>query len=212
MNVYYFRKLLFAAVLLLCGTVASAHDIEVGGFYYNIISSSDLTVEVTHKGSSWGLYYEYSGKLVIPETVTYKSKTYRVTTIGSGAFDGCTGLTSVTIPNSVTTIGYFAFRDCTNLKEIYSLSETPPVIYSYTFSNYSATLYVPIGAKETYQTTDYWKEFANIVEMDFTGITEISPDATDGFGNGAIYDLYGRPVSKPAKGGIYIIGGKKVVL
>ena len=135
-----------------------------------------------------------------------------VTTIGSGAFWACTGLTSVTIPNSVTTIGDIAFWGCTNLKEIYSLSETPPVIYSSTFSDYSATLYVPIGAKETYQTTDYWKEFANIVEMDFTGITEISPDATDGFGNGAIYDLYGRPVSKPAKGGIYIIGGKKVVL
>ena len=105
-----------------------------------------------------------------------------------------------------------AFRGCTNLKEIYSLSETPPVIYSSTFSDYSATLYVPIGAKETYQTTDYWKEFANIVEMDFTGITEISPDATDGFGNGAIYDLNGRPVNEPAKGGVYIIGGKKVVL
>ena len=136
-----------------------------------------------------------------------------VTTIGSSAFSGCDDLTSVTIPNSVTTIEENAFRGCTNLKEIYSLSETPPVIYSIdTFSDYSATLYVPIGAKETYQTTDYWKEFANIVEMDFTGITEISPDATDGFGNGAIYDLNGRPVNEPAKGGIYIIGGKKVVL
>ena len=71
---------------------------------------------------------------------------------------------------------------------------------------------MPIGAKETYQTTDYWKEFANIVEMDFTDIDKIEADATDGFGNSVIYDLYGRPVNEPAKGGIYIIGGKKVVL
>ncbi|MBR3613152.1 MAG: leucine-rich repeat protein [Bacteroidaceae bacterium] len=44
-----------------------------------------------------------------------------------------------------------------------------------------------------------------------TGITEISPDDIEGLGSGAVYDLYGRPVNEPAKGGIYIIDGKKVV-
>ena len=44
-----------------------------------------------------------------------------------------------------------------------------------------------------------------------TGVTEISPDDIEGFNNGAVYDLYGRPVNEPAKGGIYIIDGKKVV-
>ena len=33
-----------------------------------------------------------------------------VTLIGSSAFDGCSGLTSLTIPNSVTSIGYDAFK------------------------------------------------------------------------------------------------------
>lgn len=45
-----------------------------------------------------------------------------------------------------------------------------------------------------------------------TGVTEISPDDIEGFNNGAIYDLGGRPVNEPAKGGVYIIDGKKVVL
>ncbi len=38
-----------------------------------------------------------------------------VTAIVSEAFNGCTGLTSVTIPESVKSIGNYAFRDCSGL-------------------------------------------------------------------------------------------------
>ncbi|MBQ6209968.1 MAG: leucine-rich repeat protein, partial [Prevotella sp.] len=41
-----------------------------------------------------------------------------VTTIGDGAFHGCSGLTSITIPNSVTTIGDGAFHGCSGLTSI----------------------------------------------------------------------------------------------
>ena len=41
-----------------------------------------------------------------------------VTTIGDGAFHGCSGLTSITIPNSVTAIGHDAFYDCSGLTSI----------------------------------------------------------------------------------------------
>jgi len=41
-----------------------------------------------------------------------------VTSIGSSAFYNCTGLTSVNIPNSVTSIGNYAFRYCTGLTSV----------------------------------------------------------------------------------------------
>ena len=41
-----------------------------------------------------------------------------VSSIGDGAFSGCTGLTSITIPDSVTSIGDFAFIGCTDLTSI----------------------------------------------------------------------------------------------
>ena len=65
-----FRHLL-TALLLLCATVAGAHDFEVGGIYYNITSSTNLTVEVTFRGDDCWSYDEYTGAVTIPATVTY---------------------------------------------------------------------------------------------------------------------------------------------
>ena len=62
-----------------------------------------------------------TGGVIVPSTI----KDLPVTSIGNEAFRGCTGLTSVTIPNSVTSIGDLAFYGCDRLTGVYFLGNTP---------------------------------------------------------------------------------------
>lgn len=57
-----------------------------------------------------------------------------LTTIGSFAFNSCTSLVSVEIPNSVTSIGSFAFGRCTSLTSI-EISNSATSIEDGTFNN-----------------------------------------------------------------------------
>ena len=85
--------------------------------YYEIISGT-TNVKVVRPGTS-SYYNNYvTGNVVIPATVTRGSSTYNVIGLSFiysydgyayGSFHGCSGLTSVTIPNSVTSIGSSAF-------------------------------------------------------------------------------------------------------
>ena len=114
-----YLKHLFTALFLLCATVAAAHDFEVGGIYYNILSQEDKTVAVTDRGTYHSQYSnEYTGSVVIPEIVTYNGNTYSVASVSASAFRDCTVLTSIEIPNSVTTIENFAFEGCIGLTSI----------------------------------------------------------------------------------------------
>ena len=106
--------------------------------------------------------------LVIPEGVA---------SIGDGAFRGCSSLISVTIPNSINNIGEYAFSGCRGLTNVISQIEEPfefldnvfEMYYDEPYERYfiSATLYVPKGCKERYESTAGWKRFSKIIEDDY---------------------------------------------
>ena len=110
-------RMLLLFSLLGTATIALAYDFEVNGIYYDI-SGSNAIVTYQYYYSYHSPYSDYSGNVTIPSTVTYNGTTYSVTSIGNYAFNNCTGLTSVTIPNSVISIGYCAFDNCTGLTSI----------------------------------------------------------------------------------------------
>ncbi len=108
------KKILLLLLTMLLPMVASArsYDAKIGGIYYNF-SGSGATV--TFKDAT---YNSYSGAVDIPSSVYYNGTTYSVTSIGTYAFYGSSGLTSVTIPESVTSVGDRAFSDCSSLTSI----------------------------------------------------------------------------------------------
>ena len=158
---------------------ALAYDVEVDGVYYDI---SGTTATVTSGDN------KYSGDIVIPESITFENSKYNVTRIGNSAFEKCSsltsvtipnsvtsigegafyccyGLTSVTIPNSVTSIGNQAFEDCRNIENVYCYAEEVPSTDFDAFDDSNienATLYVPASAIEAYKTTEPWSDFGTI--------------------------------------------------
>ena len=104
-------------VLLCCSLSVWSHDAEVDGIFYNL-DAANKTASVTFKGRYFYSYEEYSGDVVIPETVTYGGITYSVTSLGKSCFNSCSSMTSITIPNSVTSLGHGCFSGCSGLTAI----------------------------------------------------------------------------------------------
>ena len=120
----FWSILLLTLFLSMTGTKAFAHDIAVANddgvtIYYVWTDDNKTELAVSYRGSSYNSYSnEYTGNVIIPESVIFQGTTYPVTSIGSHAFQDCSGLMNITIPNSVTYINGYAFADCLGLTNI----------------------------------------------------------------------------------------------
>lgn len=116
-------KKLLLIVFGLISFASHAYDFEVDGIYYNVLSLSDLTCEVTYNAENAKTGYldfndrdgsgitrlsttypSYKGEVTIPATVNYKGRELKVTGIGYYAFLNCTELTVLSLPSSITSI------------------------------------------------------------------------------------------------------------
>ena len=110
------KKKLFTLLLAVAAGIGTMNaDIVDGTCGDNLtwsLNTKDSTLTITGSGemtstpSPWADYKSYIKYVSLPDGLT---------SIIGGAFEGCSGLTSVTIPNIVTNIGFRAFSGCNNL-------------------------------------------------------------------------------------------------
>ena len=138
-------RLIMAVTMMMLSLQAMAYDFSYTHqgktLYYNITSGN--TVEVTYYADDYFGNDYVSGDVVIPNSVEYNGVTYSVTSIGEAAFYGCSGLTSVSIPNSVTFIGDSAFKGCSGLTSV-TISNSVIFIKDYAFYGCSGLTSVSI--------------------------------------------------------------------
>ena len=106
-------RALFLSLAVLLSLPMMAVEVEIDGINYDLVAE---TKQATVIAKSSG---KYSGEVVIPESVEHEGTAHSVTSIGEDAFFGCSGLTSVAIPNSVTSIGSDAFYYCEGLTSVH---------------------------------------------------------------------------------------------
>ena len=99
---------LFTLFLAIMATNSLWAKFQYGNLYYEKISNNTAKV----------VGYLSPTSITIPSIVQYNGVQYTVTEIGEKAFNDCSSLTSVTIPNSVTSIGDDAFNDCSSLTSV----------------------------------------------------------------------------------------------
>lgn len=82
---------------------------------YTVLDEEAKTVETKASYIHFVPGNNVSGALIIPSIAKDGDVDYIVTSIGANAFQWCSNLTSITIPNSITSIGDRAFNECSSL-------------------------------------------------------------------------------------------------
>ena len=129
---------LFTLFLAIMATNSLWAKFQYGNLYYEKISNNTAKV----------VGYLSPTSITIPSIVQYSGVQYTVTEIGNSAFESCSSLTSITIPNSVTSIGKSAFSNCSSLTAV-TIGNSVTSIGNYAFYDCSSLTAVTIGNSVT---------------------------------------------------------------
>lgn len=108
-----FKGFVMLVVLMLMTTSSAMAEVIDGIRYMLDPVKKTATILPQINGS-------YSGDIIIPEKVKGNDGVeYVVASLGASCFEGCSGLTSITIPSSVTSLGGNCFLNCQKLETVY---------------------------------------------------------------------------------------------
>ena len=142
MRKFYSFSLLMLLSMTLCGIVAVAQTVTVDNIEYLI--QDDGTAILTNGKS-------VTGNVVIPAEVEYEGKKYSVVKVREWSFSENTAITSVELPVSVNSIENGAFDGCTGLVSITGGAETLDLgYYAFRETPWLANFPAEAGVK-------YWK-------------------------------------------------------
>jgi len=157
----------FAVMAVVCAVAAGAETFTYEDFEYSVLS--DGTVYISNYNSS-------AEKVDIPKKIDGKS----VTCIGAYAFEYCSNITSVTIPDSVTSISQFAFLNCKNLTEV-TIPYSVTSIDDWAFSGCSSLASITILNSVTYIGDAAFYSCASLTSITIpNSVTEIGDSAFGG--------------------------------
>ena len=174
------RTLLLICTLLCANVLFAQTRFWVDSLLYEVISTNPAEVKVFYADES-------ITTANIPAIVTNGETTYSVTFIGHGAFNSCSSLTFVTIGENLTSIASGAFEGCCFLQNVTCLATTPPTLADNTVFPYPniASLTVPCGTLEAYSApTSFWNMFfMRGIEEDCSGIEQAEAESISFFPN-----------------------------
>jgi len=122
----YLSMILIASIISAAFLVIVADDTAAGmyGDYRFFVDAQGRATIIGYSGPG--------GDITIPAKMLNGTVEYPTVGIGVGAFNGCTSLTTVTIPGSITTIGDYAFYGCDHLTSI-TIPDNVTYIGTYAF-------------------------------------------------------------------------------
>ena len=178
-----------------------------------------------------GIYNYYPSSYKVPGSIAEHVgqmivELFNIEVIGWNAFATNNNLKNLTLPKSIKRIAGYAFSGCINLQNLLLLAEEPPILSSCAFirqDSYTSTInpkiYVPDNALELYANSEWgaFDLYPLSTYVDSSGIGSIFEDGNDTNDVFSIDGQFIKSIIEPNENlnlekGLYIIGGKKVVV